>query len=712
MKTIHNRGRTLSLLLVLFILSWSPAPSLKPISPAPEEEPVVARVYFADWEALNRLAGELDVWEVHHEEGYLLALLRPDQRAALLRAGYRVEIDEAKTALLARPLHPLVGQMAGIPGYPCYRTVEETYADLAQLAADHPGLASWIDIGDSWDKITPGGPAGYDIYALALTNNAMPAPKPRFFLMAEIHARELATAELATRFAEHLVANYGTDPDITWLLDYFEIHIVPMTNPDGRKRAEQGYSWRKNTDNDDGCVTFPYYGTDLNRNSSFKWNQCAGSGCSSGAACSVTYRGPGPASEPETQAIQNYVASIFPSQLGSAGNEPSPNDAEYKLFLPFIIKQRSPGDLVPDDATGVFITLHSYGRQVLFPWGWTLSPAPNSSQLETLGRKFGYFTDYEVCQTGEPGCLYLADGTTDDWAYGQPGLAAYTFELGTAFFQGCSYFESTVVAGSFPALLYAFKAARRPYQAPAGPESLQVAVTPTTVVAGAPVTLTAVADDTRYDSNGWGNEPVQQIAAARHTVDGPSWATGAISYALAPADGAFDAPVETVQAVVDTTGWTVGRHLLLVESLDAAGNWGVPGAVFLWVEEENYAVALNPASTAAYAEPGQTITYTLRATNAGNTTDTFDVSAIGYTWPTTAPATVGPLAAGASAALTVTVSVPITAADGDSDTAIVTLTSQGDGSKSAASSLTTTVGKCSLFLPLIIKWDIAASAPP
>ena len=42
--------------------------------------------------------------------------------------------------------------MGGIPDYPCYRTVEETYADLADLAAAYPDLASWNDIGDSWDK--------------------------------------------------------------------------------------------------------------------------------------------------------------------------------------------------------------------------------------------------------------------------------------------------------------------------------------------------------------------------------------------------------------------------------------------------------------------------------------------------------------------------------------------------------------------------------
>jgi len=555
--------RVLGVLCVLLVLSGASVLALGSVSyslegesvPAvpPAEGPVVARVFFADLVDLNRLAVELDVWQVVHEAGYLAALLRPDQFTALLEAGYRVEIDEVQTALLDRPVHYLAGQTNGIPGYPCYRTIEETYTDLARLAADHPDLAAWLDVGDSWDKVT-GALPGYDLRALVLTNRAVPGPKPKFLLMAAIHARELATAELAARFAEGLVTDYGTDPDVTWLLDYFELHVLPITNPDGRKQAESGEYWRKNTDDDDGCTIFPYYGTDLNRNGSFHW------GGASTTPCYETYQGPSAASEPETQAIENYAAGVFPDQ-------------------------RSPGDddPAPDDATGVFITLHSYSELVLFPYGFRPTPSPNHTRLETLGRKFGYFNGYEVCQAGEPGCIYAATGTTDDWAYGELGLAAYTFELGTAFFQGCSYFEETIVPQNLPALLYAFKAARRPYQTPAGPESLDVTVAPTIAVPGTPVTLTAVTDDTRYDSNGWGTEPFQNVAAARYTVDAPSWVTGVISYPLSPADGAFDAPVETVGAVVDTIGWTPGRHVLFVEAQDTDGNWGVPTAVFLWV---------------------------------------------------------------------------------------------------------------------------------
>jgi len=555
--------RILTLLPVLLVLAMTPILALEPVShtldgeslpPAPAAKgPVVARVFFANLADLNRLAGELDVWEVVHEEGYVVVLLRPDQFAALLRTGYRVEIDEGQTALLDRPLQSLPGQVAGIPGYPCYRTVEETAADMAQLAVDHPDLVARVDIGASWEKVSGTRP-GYDLYALVLTNSAVPGPKPKFLLMAAIHARELTTAELVARFAEYLVANYGADPDVTWLLDYFEVHVLPMTNPDGRKQAEAGEYWRKNTDDDDGCTMFPYYGTDLNRNSSFHW------GGASTNPCYETYQGPSAASEPETQAIQNYVADVFPDQRGPGDDDPA-----------------------PDDAMGVLVTLHSFSELVLFPYGFRPTPCPNHAQLETLGRKFGYFNGYGVCQAGEPGCLYPTTGTTDDWAYGELGLAAYTFELGTDFFQDCPTFENAILPENLPALLYALKAARWPYQSPAVPETLGVTVTPTVTVTGGPVTLTAMADDTRTDSNGWGEELVQDVAAARYTVDAPSWITGAVSYPMSPADGVFDAATEAVQATVDTAGWTPGRHILFVEGQDAPGTWGVPSAVFLWV---------------------------------------------------------------------------------------------------------------------------------
>ena len=165
--------------------------------------------------------------------------------------------------------------------FPCYRTVEETYSTAVDIASNYPDLATWTDIGNSWEKENlPSG--GYAIFALRLTahiSNVDLGTKPVFFANCAIHAREYATAELCTRFAEKLVEGYNIDAgkknlhfllysmkahmvvahthtflDITALLDHHEIHLILITNPDGRKKAEAGDLWRKNT-NQNYCGT-------------------------------------------------------------------------------------------------------------------------------------------------------------------------------------------------------------------------------------------------------------------------------------------------------------------------------------------------------------------------------------------------------------------------------------------------------------------------
>ena len=287
---------------------------------------------------------------------------------------------------------------------------------------------------------------------LVLTNPAVPGPKPKLFITASIHGREYAPAELVTRFGEYLVDNYGVDADATTLLDYHEIHLMLQANPDGRKEAEAGTLWRKNTNQNYCGVTSGSRGADLNRNFAFQWGQWNGS---SGAQCAETYRGPSPASEPETQAIQNYMAAIFPDQRDDVLTSAA-----------------------PAEATGVYIDVHSFASLVLWPWGFNDTVAPNGPALQTMGRKMAYFNDYTPQQSV---ALYPTDGSTEDFAYGELGLASFTFELGTAFFQDCTTFESTVYPANLNVLVYAAKAARTPYQTPAGPDALDLTLSPARV---------------------------------------------------------------------------------------------------------------------------------------------------------------------------------------------------------------------------------------
>jgi len=510
---------------------------------APVSDKVIVRVYYPNLAIGNKvlISFKAAMIETNYEEGYHLMEATQNEIDLLIEAGLRVEVAEQQEL-------PMV---ESIPSYPCYRTVEETFATAQQIVSDHPNLATWIDVGDSWEKSAALG--GYDMMVLRLTNSAISGDKPKLFLTGAMHAREYATAELVTRFAEYLVDNYGTDADATWILDYHEVHLMLHTNPDGRKQAETGLSWRKNTNQNYCCTSCNYRGADLNRNFPFQWNCCGGS---SGDECDSLYRGPSAASEPEIQAVRDYMSSIFPDQRDPDLNAPA-----------------------PDNSTGIYIDVHAYGRLVLWPWGFTSDTAPNATQLQTLGRKFAYWNDHSPEQAIG---LYPTDGTSDDHAYGELGVAAYCFEVGTSFFQSCSYFENTLVPANMPSLIYAAKVPRTPYMTPAGPDATNLAVSQDNVPAGTSVTLSGTVDDTRYNNSN-GTEPTQNIAAAEYYVDVPQWESGSTAIAMSPSDGSFNEKTEGVEATVDTTGWSEGQHILFVRGQDVNANWGAFSAVFLTI---------------------------------------------------------------------------------------------------------------------------------
>lgn len=507
--------------------------------------------------------------EAEYEKGFLVLELDRDEIQVLQRFGFRIEaapeyvamrdafLDEIQRASEARRLGTAntdAGVMS-IPNYACYETVEETFAAAQGFAASFPSLAQWIDIGDSWQKKT--GAGGYDMRVLKLTNSAVAGSKPKLFINSAIHAREYTTAPLVLEFARWLVNGHGTNADATWILDHHEVHLLLQANPDGRKKAEGGLSWRKNTNTAYCGATSNSRGADLNRNFTFGWNSTGGQG-SSGSACAETYRGPSAGSEPEVQSLQAYVRSIFPDRRG-----PNQNDA------------------APADTSGIHLDIHSYSQLVLWPWGTTATPAPNGTALQTLGRRFAYFNNYTPQQSIG---LYPTDGTSDGVSYGELGVAAYTFELGTSFFQSCSTYNNTIKPNNLPALIYAAKVVRAPYQTPAGPDittlSLGSDASGGGVTAGTPVAVSASTTDTRFNNSN-GTEPTQNIAAAEAYIDVPPWAPGAVPIALAASDGSFNATTEGLVGTLNTSGLALGKHIVFVRARDTSGQFGPVTAQFL-----------------------------------------------------------------------------------------------------------------------------------
>ena len=456
--------------------------------PEPEEQVVIVDASSRTVRQLlgNRFGHLMFDWKTH--QARLETRTQDRQWLRVQQIDWRV--DNAATQALQTSLQP-VSSLRAIDGFACYRTVEETSDTVDDLLAAYPALASTQVIGESWLR-TQNPAQGYDLRVLKLTNAAIGGTKPKMFVMSSVHAREYTPAELMTRYAEELLQGYGTDANATWLLDHMEFHFLLQANPDGRKKAETGLYWRKNV-NTGFCGGGDSPGIDLNRNFPVFWDYSNGG--SSTTACSETFRGPSAASEPETEAVINYVSSIFP--------DTRPGDNE------------NPTIPAASDTQGLFLDIHSHAQLVLWPWGHSTTPSGNSEALATLGMRMAWFNDYEPQQSVG---LYATRGTTDDFAYGELGVPSYTIELGVAFFENCTTFESETAPHNLAALRYAARTLHAPYQLPAGPDSTTLLAVPSLAVAGTPVVLQATIDDSRYRdpqqcSRTWQRKPMAASTA-------------------------------------------------------------------------------------------------------------------------------------------------------------------------------------------------------
>ncbi len=381
----------LSLLLALAPVSVQVAAPARGAEAAPPLRQVLVRT--TDVRRLLRMG--LDVAHVDREAGGIAVLADDDALQQLRTVGldWRVQHEDATAFYAGR----LTGATEGPPPLGAwlsppftsgsqggYYSWSEVVAVLDQMRAAYPHLVSAkTSLGQSLE--------GRDLWMVRISDNPdVDEGEPEVRIDAMHHSREVQAMQTTLWFMLFLLEGYGTDPLATYLVDERELYFVPVVNPDGYVYNEAiapggGGLWRKNRRNNGDGTT----GVDLNRNYPFQWGyDNVGSSPFGG---DVTYRGPAPASEPETQVMIAFLAS---RQFATA------------------------------------LSVHTYSNLWIHAFGYdAFAPAPPAdarfAELSDLATEVnGYLAGPAAI------ALYPANGVTLDYDWATHGTYSWTPEIG------------------------------------------------------------------------------------------------------------------------------------------------------------------------------------------------------------------------------------------------------------------------------------------
>lgn len=258
-----------------------------------------------------------------------------------------------------------LGSMGG------HYTLQEVLQQLDSMRLLYPSL---ITVRDSIGRSQQG--RGMWI---AKIGSSQSAGKPEVLYTALHHAREPAGMMSTIYYMWWLLENYATNAEAAYLVNNRQQWFIPVVNPDGYEynrstNPNGGGFWRKNRRDNGGGI----FGVDPNRNYGpmYMWN--ANNGGSSTSPSSDTYRGPAPFSEPENQAIDNFMRTH-----------------NVKSCLNY----------------------HTYGNYLIYPWGY-LSRENGDSLIYrdwaydmTAMNRFTNGTDQQTV-------AYSTRGNSDDYMYG------------------------------------------------------------------------------------------------------------------------------------------------------------------------------------------------------------------------------------------------------------------------------------------------------
>lgn len=282
------------------------------------------------------------------------------------------------------PSNFTTGSMAG------FYTYQEFLDQLDSMASKFPNLITAKQAISTFQTHE-----GRPIYHVRISNNpGVDEGEPQVLYSAIHHAREPASLTQTIFYMWYLLENYGTNDEVTFLVDHTDMFFIPLLNPDGYvhnvvNNPNGGGMHRKNKRN----VGTSNPGVDLNRNYDYQW----GVSGVSGNVNNDTYPGTNGFSEPETQAMKWLCEN---------------NNFEFAL------------------------NAHTYGDLLLYPFGYDNNAvAPDAPYFDAYTAEMVKQNKYINQKSSD---LYPAAGDSDDWMYdgdlgSKPKIYALTPEIGYDF---------------------------------------------------------------------------------------------------------------------------------------------------------------------------------------------------------------------------------------------------------------------------------------
>lgn len=336
---------------------------------------------------LDENSDSFDFWDPPNLHHHTEVLVPPHMFANFEEISQRLKM---KTKMIISNFQALIDEeskpskrKSAFVDWDAYASLDEIYAWLDGMNQRFPAYTSFKTVGTTYE--------GRPIKAFSVSKKAS---NRAIVIESHIHAREWIASTASLYLIDQLLTS--TDPEVQDLTDNINWYIITNANPDGFEFSRNNNrNWRKTR----RPVSILCDGVDANRNFGYNFltrDENGNLGAST-TPCSDTYAGPSGLSEIETQVIDSLLAEHA-------------------------------------NHTDLFLSLHSYGHYLLYPWGSSILPPPNNNILYDVGIKFRDALreldgiNYAVGSSNT--VLYATSGASPDHAYAVHNIPlSYTIEM-------------------------------------------------------------------------------------------------------------------------------------------------------------------------------------------------------------------------------------------------------------------------------------------